>query len=121
MDNGGLDSDKWTAWQEQEHRKSINRALLPQKGRVSVQVAAQVSSQQPGLEMHQQAHRGFLAEEGMGDLFLLPFLPSRQDRLAGRLPKQHRPGFLGFEVTRIQLFPVQKIILLQQTPTIQIV
>ena len=66
--------------------------LFPEEGRVSVEVSAQVPSQQEGLGIRQQTQRNSFVEERMQDLFLLPGLPGYQDLFAGSITHDDATG-----------------------------
>lgn len=67
---------------EDEHARTSG-GLLPDERGISIQVATDEACEQTRLEMHEQAYRGPLAQEGVNDRFLLSSLVGRDDFFAG--------------------------------------
>jgi len=69
----------------------------PQKGRVGIQVAAEVPGQKARLEVDDHAEGCLLVEKGMGQLVLLALLKGDQDLLSGVVVHQNGSGLGGHE------------------------
>ena len=71
--------------------------LFPEERRVSVEVPAQVPSQQEGLGIRQETQRNSFVEERMEDLLLLPGLPGYQDLFAGSITHDDATGLRAYK------------------------
>jgi len=80
--------------------------LAPFEGRVGVEVATEMTGEQEGLRVKEQADWNFFAEKGVVDFLLFAFLPPREDFLATIVGEQDCAGFKCAEVLGANLLPV---------------
>src|SRR5690606_38207653 len=75
-------------------RTIITTFLVPEEGRIGIQVTAQIPRQQLSLDMRDQPKRNALFEIWVDDFIFLSLLPSGDDSLAGVIVHQHAAALL---------------------------
>jgi len=92
----------------QDHHGFASCRLLPQERRVTVQVAAQVSSQQLRLHKGQQTDVYLFTQKAMLKLFPLALLVGDQRSFPGVVLEQHGTIIEDPEIPLIQLAPINQ-------------
>ena len=91
-------SNEWSSFQA-----SISRPLSGEKWWIVIEIASQVTRQQPSLHVRDQANRNFLAQEPMGDLLSLSLLVRCQHRLSAIVTEPHGAAWPFGEVAWLEL------------------
>src|SRR5512138_3615805 len=87
---------------------SMSVASIPEERRIGIQIAAQETSQQHGLDVWEQAEGDSLLQIWMNDLFLLAILPGRQHQLARLVVHQNAAAFFYSKTLARHLFAIDQ-------------
>src|SRR6266705_3377486 len=88
------------------HENEHGARSLPHERRVRIEIAAEVSRQETGLQMQEQTDGRLLAQERVHHRVLLPLLVGRQYGLPGALIHLDSAGLRPAEAVSTHLLPV---------------
>jgi hypothetical protein len=93
---------------DEDHHGRGAADLPPFEWRVGIEIAAEMTGQEQGLGVEEQADGDIFAEEGVVDFLLFAFLPGCEHFLAAVVGEQDRAGFQRAEMLGADLLAIDE-------------